>query len=196
MIRSIVFDWGGVLIKNPSLEMLGFFAKTLQVPSKEFLKVYKGFISDFQKGLLSEEPLWETVCEELGYEKPRCPSLWEAAFQSAYVENKELFKSASILKKEGYRIGVLSNTETPAVRFFKKRQYTLFDVTVFSCEEHAIKPERQIYEILLNRLGMQPEEVLFVDDKEEFVEGARQVGINAVLYQNERQFQRACQLLL
>ena len=196
MIQSIVFDWGGVLIEDPSSRMIQYFAKILHVSPTDFLRVYQQFSRDFQYGILSEQKLWKIVCEGLKIPQPALPSLWGTAFRHAYVENKETFRLASTLKEHGYRIGLLSNTEAPSVEFFYEQQYTMFDITVFSCVEGARKPEERIYEIMLQRLHAKPEQVIFIDDNERYVDGAAKLGINAVLFQNHRQLQTALGSLL
>ena len=191
MIQSIVFDWGGVLIEDPSLKMFEYCAKVLQVSRQEFFRIYGKFIQDFQRGTISEHMLWENICSELNIKKPALSSLWGTAFRQAYVENKEIFLLASTLKKNGYRIGLLSNTEAPAMRFFHEQQYSMFDVTVFSCAEGTRKPEERMYQILLKRLHVQPEEVLFIDDNEEYIHGAERLRINTVLFKDHRQLRKA-----
>jgi epoxide hydrolase-like predicted phosphatase len=191
MIKSIVFDWGGVLIEDPSQKIFAYCAKALLITPKEFQHIYQKFTRDFQKGIISEQILWKKMCSELGIQKPTIPSLWETAFRQAYREKKEIFTLASTLKKNGYRIGFLSNTEVPAMKFFYEQKYPMFDVTVFSCNEGTRKPEERIYQILVQRLQLQPEETLFIDDNEEFIQGAEQVGIKTIRFKNHHQLQKA-----
>ena len=87
MIQSIVFDWGGVLIEDPSEIMSQYCAKVLQVSRQEFFRIYKKFIQDFQRGTISEHMLWESICSELRIKQPTRSSLWETAFRHAYVKN-------------------------------------------------------------------------------------------------------------
>ena len=49
------------------------------------------------------------------------------------------------------------------------------------------KPDREIYEITLKKLGSKPEQAIFIDDKQEYINGAKDVGINTVLFQNINQ---------
>jgi putative hydrolase of the HAD superfamily len=191
MIKSFVFDWGGVLIEEPSIRMYTYCAKALQVSLREFQLVYERCSQDFQRGAISEDMLWDAICLELKCTKPTVPSLWEAAFRDAYVEKKEIFDLASTLHSDGYCIGLLSNTEAPALRFFHEQQYLMFDVTVFSCAEGTRKPEERIYQILLRRLQVQPEEVIFIDDKEEYIKGAEKRGITTILFKNHTQLRDA-----
>jgi HAD superfamily hydrolase (TIGR01509 family) len=57
-----------------------------------------------------------------------------------------------------------------------------FDVIVYSAEEGFCKPDPEIYRRALARLGVEPHEATFVDDRMKNVEGARQLGIHAFLY--------------
>ena len=60
--------------------------------------------------------------------------------------------------------------------------FNLLDGQVISCEEHLVKPEKEIYLRLCERYGLEPAECLFTDDRIENVEGAKTVGMNAVLF--------------
>lgn len=74
--------------------------------------------------------------------------------------------------------------------FFHEKKYGFFDVTVFSCMEGLIKPDRKIYEITLKRLGVKPKEAVFIDDKEENVNSAKNIGINTILFKDLEQFKK------
>jgi len=117
-------------------------------------------------------------------------SLWEDAFKYAYSEKKEVFSFAVSLKNKRYKVGFLSNTEEPTMNFFYKQGYTMFDEVIFSCEKGFLKPQREIYEIILQRLCVQPEEALFIDDKRENILAAEKVGIQTILFKNPEQLKK------
>jgi epoxide hydrolase-like predicted phosphatase len=123
--------------------------------------------------------------------KPYDPFLWEHVFAQVYTPKEEMFALATMLKERGYKVGLLSNTETPTVRFFHRQGYTMFDTTVFSCEEGTAKPERRIYEIALERLGVKPPEVAFIDDRADFIEGAQKLGMHTIRFENPQQVKDA-----
>ena len=60
--------------------------------------------------------------------------------------------------------------------------YGLFDGEVISCEEHTVKPEPQIYRILLERYGLDPAQTLFVDDRPCNIAAAEELGIRGQLF--------------
>jgi HAD superfamily hydrolase (TIGR01509 family) len=95
-----------------------------------------------------------------------------------------MFAMAGSLQKNGYKTAVLSNTEVPAMQFFFLQRYEMFDAAVFSCLEGIKKPDREIYEITLHKLGSRPEQAVLIDDKQQYLNGAKDAGINTILFQN------------
>ncbi len=186
-IKAVIFDWGGVLIDDPALGLMQYCADKLSVSEKDYIKAHKKFAQDFQKGLISEENFWPKVCKDLDKPIPKVKSLWGDAFRSVYSPRADVFAMVWSLHNNGYRTAILSNTETPAMQFFHELQYDMFDVLVFSCAEGTIKPEKKIYEIAIERLGITPKQAVFIDDNSEFIKGAEQIGLNTILFDNIQQ---------
>ena len=88
------------------------------------------------------------------------------------------------LRSAGYKLYCITNF-TPAgyeecydaISFIEQ-----FDGTVFSFKEGVLKPEREIYELLLNRYSLKAEECVFIDDTEKNVVGARAVGLHGIVF--------------
>jgi len=190
MIKAIVFDWGGVLIDYPISASISYCADLLKVDEELLSHAFKQYVTLFQKGEISEDLLWENICKKLKIQKPTMPSLCREAFHNVYTPKKEMFQLATNLKKNGYKIGFLSNTELPMMKYFKEQQYSMFDVTVFSCAEGITKPEKRIYEILLKRLSVEAYETVLIDDIKEYIDAAKDIGMKAILFENPRQVQR------
>ncbi len=189
-IESVIFDWGGVLIDDPGPGLVQYCAKALGVSEEDYLGAHKKFAEQFQKGLIVEGIFWKRVCGELDRPVPTHPSLWGEAFRTVYSPRQKVFAMAFGLRKNGCRTAVLSNTEVPAMEFFYEQRYDVFDVLVFSCTEGTVKPEREIYEVTLERLTSQAARTVFIDDRPGFIDGARQVGINTILFGNIEQVKK------
>ncbi len=183
-IKSIIFDWGGVLIENPAPGLMQYCERALGVSRQDYEKVHNKFSVDFQKGLIDEDTFWERVCGQLNVPTPTIGSLWTDAFRGVYSSRKEMFSLTDSLRKAGYKTALLSNTEAPAMQCYHKAGYDMFDVTVFSCAVACVKPERRIYEIAVQKLECEPDESVFIDDNPEYVNGAQQVGLKTILYES------------
>jgi len=183
-IESVIFDWGGVLIDDPRPGLLQYCSEAFGVPLEDYTPVHDSFLDEFHKGKISEEKFWQQITGKLGKSMPEARSQWYDAFRSAYVPKQEMFRLASSLHDKGYKTAFLSNTELPAVEFFHEQGYDMFDVLVFSCIEGAMKPERRIYEITLERLGSKAGQALFIDDRQDYIRGAEDVGLNAILFKS------------
>jgi FMN phosphatase YigB (HAD superfamily) len=88
-----------------------------------------------------------------------------------------------------YRTGILSNAAAGGRRQEQMRYGfdDLADLTVYSYEVGIEKPDRRIYLLTCERLGVHPGEVVFLDDLEANVAAARGVGMRAVLFQTTAQ---------
>jgi len=181
-IEAIIFDWGGVLIDDPRPGLLRYCADTFGVSQELYTPVHDSFLDEFGKGMISEEEFWQGISRKLGKPAPEVASLWSGAFRSACKPRPEVFGLVSCLHAKGYKTALLSNTELPAVEYFREFGYDMFDALVFSCEQGVAKPEPMIYEIALEKLGSQAARSVFVDDRQDYIEGAKAVGLNTILF--------------
>ncbi|MHC4145238.1 MAG: HAD family hydrolase [Planctomycetota bacterium] len=183
-MESVIFDWGGVLIDDPRPGLLRYCANVFGVSEEYYKPVHDSFLDDFHTGVISEETFWREIARKLGKPVPAASSLWSEAFRSAHVPRPEVFSWVALLHDKGYKTALLSNTELPAVEFFQEFNYGMFDVLVFSCVEGVIKPQRKIYEITLERLVSRARQSVFIDDRQDYVQGAKQAGLNTILFKS------------
>jgi putative hydrolase of the HAD superfamily len=181
MIKTIIFDWGGVLIDQPLEEVIKYCAKVLGVELKLLKTIFSeetDIFIEFQKGTILENTLWKEICDKLNINEPKSDSLWKEAVNNVFLDKKDMYQLLRDLRKNGYKIGFLSNTEIPTMEYFYENKYDkYFDAIVFSCAEKIVKPDSKIYNIILDKLKDKPEEVVFIDDYIENIEGAIQAGI-------------------
>lgn len=89
------------------------------------------------------------------------------------------------LKGVRRRTGLMSNTCSDHFEFCRERFGAirdLFDVYVLSYEVGAMKPDRKIYDVAIEKAGVPAERIFYVDDREENIAGAREAGMDAVLF--------------
>ncbi len=193
MIKNIIFDFGKVLV---DYDFDRFFT-TLRAENpghehfEEFMRLVldKETYSALDKGL---RPFADYVAE---YKEryPQCADLIDAfdtRFQEIVLgEVPGMQQVLASLKERGYRILGLSNWSTKVYDTIPRFEvFNYIEDRVLSCEEHMLKPDREIYECALQRFGIKAEESIFADDKAENVEGAKLVGIDGILFCNAEQF--------
>lgn len=183
-INAVLFDWGGVLIENPAPGLMAYCAEALGVPVPDYVRVHNVHGEAFQKGRIAEEVFWQRVCHDLNRPLAQQASLWGDAFRAVYRPRDEVFALARRLQEGSYRTSLLSNTEAPAMQFFLELGYGMFDALTFSCAEGVAKPQREIYEIAARKLRATPARCVLIDDRLDFVEGARKAGMKGIVYES------------
>jgi putative hydrolase of the HAD superfamily len=183
-IEAVVFDLGGVVVKNSEL---GSVKAALEIDPERRWEIIRIIASDVQTGRVSEEELLRYLREVTGLSK-----IPQDLFERRYRENFGLVDGTidiiKNLRELGTSIAALSNTIPSHVRVIRENGvFDLFDVEVLSCEEGARKPDPQIYQTAIDRLGVSPGEVFYTDDSPKFVAAAREIGIEAVVFQNSDQ---------
>lgn len=189
--RNIVFDLGGVV-----------FARDPQKFSREFRDFFSfiyepqmpHFWEEYDRGVLSLDEVKEILCERNGCERTLCDEYIAEAIdmQEEIIPTKALIER---LKKAGYRLYVLSNMSREFIDFLRtKPVYGNFDGEVVSCEELVVKPEPEIYRLLLDRYAIEPAQTLFIDDRESNIKAAEREGICGFHFDRNNP-QASCELL-
>jgi HAD superfamily hydrolase (TIGR01509 family) len=140
-------------------------------------------------GTISEQEVHQALAERLGFDEEQLADfmgdIWREYLGAA---NTELIDYAGRLRPR-YRTGIVSNSFVGA-REREQAAYgfeDLVDEIVYSQECGMSKPDPRIYALACERLQADPAQVAFLDDSELCVAGARQAGIQAVLYQDSAQ---------
>jgi HAD superfamily hydrolase (TIGR01509 family) len=71
-----------------------------------------------------------------------------------------------------------------------------FDVIICSGDEGIAKPDLKAFELTLERLGLKPNEAVFIDDTKEHVEAARKLGLQGILFTTAEELEKELDLLL
>jgi len=181
-IEAVILDWGGVLIEGTAAGLMQYCADALGVSCRHYTQVHEALAGPFQEGRITEQEFWVRVCGRLGCPVPPMQSLWGDAFRAIYVPRPEVFGLAVKLRDGGYKTALLSNTELPCVQYFRELGYDMLDIQVFSCVEGVSKPDKRIYALAIERLGIHAHQAVFIDDRPDFVEGARKAGLHGITF--------------
>ncbi len=183
-IRAVIFDFGGVLIRQGDDRVRISLAKQLGVP----LSRIDGLVFDSEtshkasRGEITAAEHWEAVRQALGIEPEGMPAFLEKYWSEEKV-NWGLLEYIHSLRPQ-YKVGLLSNAWDDLRQTIHERWNIdgLFDEIIISAEVKLVKPDRRIFRLAVQRLQVQPEEAVFVDDVAENVDVARQEGLEAIQY--------------
>jgi HAD superfamily hydrolase (TIGR01509 family) len=178
MIKAVIFDCFGVL----TTEGFGLFRdKYLQDLNK------RKQANDSMDKLNAGQSTYDVFVGALA----KLAGVSEATVSSYLDENKPnepLFDYIRKDLKPHYKIGMLSNAGNDWLKeMFAQKDIELFDDIILSYKFSMIKPQPEIYDLAIKRLGVANQECIFVDDQEKHCEGARQAGILAIRYHNFEQ---------
>ena len=186
MIEGVIFDMGGVLLRTvnplPRKEMAERFGTNRKELENAVFLSESSLRSEV--GKMSAEDHWKTVLHQFG-QKNLNPTRAYDEFFSGDALDDELLDFIKGLRKR-YKFGLLSNAWVDARHVVEKAYSFLdaFDVSVFSYELGIRKPDRKIFEYILDKLRLVPEQAVFVDDFIENVEGARSLGMVGIQFIN------------
>jgi len=176
--RSVLlFDLGGVLVDlgSPSEAM------ELELNADEFWNLWLGshIVHEYETGLISSKEFFEQFGSAVGISDPE---EFESRFQRWQLR---VFPGAEALIRslaKTHRLALLSNTNDVHWQSVLSRTqiFSVFSDLFLSYEIGHLKPNPEVFEFVLDKLGCAPSEVLFFDDTEKNVIAAKKLAIDAV----------------
>lgn len=183
-ITTVVFDIGNVLagFDWPAyLQRLGFSEETgRRIAGATFLG---NNWKEVDRGVKSDEDIYEDCLREIPDLKEELAVVW--AGRTGIVKEFDYAAEWILsLKRAGYRVYLLSNygRETFAAARAEFSFFEHVDGMVISYEIRHIKPEPEIYEELIRRYDIIPEETVFLDDLQPNIEAAKAFGFHTILF--------------
>jgi len=198
-IKAIVFDIGGVLALDAPKNFLGELQIKRDIPIQESLTAWRKYWPQFKLGNISEDEFWKGFVDELLI-KERPEDLineFKDMMRLFLVPIDEVFAYAKELKAK-FRVGVISNNSREWIAYLQEH-YEIdkdFEPKIYSYELHAVKPEKKVYEVMMTKLGVKPEEVVFVDNHERNLEPAKDMGMHVILFKDINQLKSELQKVI
>lgn len=196
-IKAVIFDVGAVLFLAKSKKkgnLLSSFREAcllLKNVNANLEQVYEDTRDIYFKsslGKISKKETLKRFSEKLGTSPEKTEKAFEEVYRKNTIENEKLYNYALKLKKNGYKIGISSiQFHLSKKILIPKKYYGHFDALQISCEDGLRKPDKKAFEFILKKLKTEPEESLFIDDKQENLDAAEKLGMKAILFKNNRQ---------
>ncbi len=199
MIKALIFDVGGVLFlpkdgKKEKHLLSSFYEACLLL--KDF-----GIDTSNTKEELREVYLKSSMGDIIKEETANLmasilkvsPERLEEAFKKVYAdntcENIELYEYLLALRSRGYKIGILTTQfHLSKEVLVPKKYYKDFDALEISCDDKIKKPDKKAFELILKRLGVKENNSVFIDDQQKNLDAAKEVGMETVLFKDNKQF--------
>ncbi len=185
MIKTIIFDMGGVVITIDQPKAVRRFEELGLKDAAKCLDPYTqaGIFGDLEAGKISPEDFRREISALIGREVSfeECKYGWLGYLGDVPQRNLDAIKQ---LRAEGYRVLLLSNTnsfmQSWAESDFDGKGGSIadyFDALYRSYEVKLMKPDKRFFQLVLEREHLKPEETLFVDDGQKNIDVAVSLGI-------------------
>lgn len=197
-IKNIVFDFGGVLVEwNPR-----YLYRTYFTDEKEMEYFLANICNQawneeqdrgrtFAEGVALLQAQYPDYHEAIQLYKDR----WGEMLKGEVAEGVQLLKE---LKEQGFALYGLTNwaAENIQIAYDRHDFFQLFDGIVVSGEEKLIKPDKRLFQILLDRYQLRPEESIFIDDNLPNVKAANEMGFKGIHFDQIENVEREITALL
>ena len=189
MIRNIVFDLGGVIMTICQEEAIKRFKSIGLKNVEDYLNPYTqtDIFGDIEEGKISAEQfrakLSELIGKEVTYEE--CKFAWLGYRQDVPLRNLDILRK---LKAQGYKLILLSNTNPFMMSWGLSGEFdgngnsleSYFDSLYLSYKLGVMKPNKKIFQYIIDKEKIQPGESLFIDDGERNINAARLLGFKTL----------------
>lgn len=158
--------------------------------ARAFIKVRDSKLNPTEKKLseafdykVGKQIFWDWASEKTGLSKKVLEKIsWDTINKLYEIREPDIFKKLPKVK-----FATASNHLSMIKDWLKlKGVYDKFYCHVISEDIHFMKPSKEFYEVLIKRLDEKPEDILFVDDKEDNIEGAKNFGLKTLLYDGQK----------
>ncbi len=198
-IKAVVIDYGEVLCHRPPAADFDRLAKVFGLDGRTFQGLWDKNRGAFDRGDMGAEEYWVELAKDahVTLDPAQLTEACEWDVEMWGNENPQMVAWLKRLRRAGIRTAILSNIHPRMIAHVRKHfdWLELLDFTTFSAEVRMIKPEPAIYEHTLRGLGVEPEEALFIADKEINVQAARDLGMHGLRFLSVSQLRQDLQAM-
>jgi len=198
MIKAVIFDVGSVLVGSEWKIIYKKIAEKTGLTKEKVENIIFPLIKKWEVGGIDENQVWKSF--EAKIDKELSADFKKNLWFHTYVENVEeiegSFKILKELKSKGKRLALVTNTNSAHYKAkvingtMDKIKKVGIETIINSHEAGLIKPDLEIYRLVLDRLNLRAEECLFIDDKEKNVKAAEEVGMEGIKFENPPQLRK------
>ena len=199
-IKALIFDLGGVMVKNSDPHVFRKMSKFFAVPLNLFETALKKNLKPYAEGRINDKEFFEILAKELGVLHKNSFSKYKKMMTDAYLASAKI--DANFLKfikklRKNYIIAALTNTIHLHERLnIKRKLFSHFDFAFRSNRLGMSKPyytigaknPTRIYRHVCKKIHIEPKNCIFIDDMKPNLVPARMLGMKTIHYKNYKQF--------
>jgi epoxide hydrolase-like predicted phosphatase len=196
-IKALYFDLGGVIVRTEDKTLRTELGQRFGMTYDQMDRFVFGCETAKKAsiGLITEEQHWRDVAHRLSVPENEWKSIADAFFGGDRIDHDLLAFIQSV--RPALKTGVISNAWNGLRDYMKQRGFLAsFDEVIVSAEVGVVKPDVRIYHLALEKLGVQPEEAVFVDDMPENIVACEAIGMKGVHFRSAGQALAEVQQLL
>ena len=187
MIRHIIFDMGNVLLRfdrEGFLDRIGAEGEDRKRLMQQVYLSVEWVMMD--RGTLDEPDAEARMCARLPKRLHGAVHELTSRWDQPILPVAGMEALLGELKEAGYGLWLLSNASRRQHEYWPRCPGSgLFDGTLISADVGLMKPQREIYELCLERFGLKAEECFFIDDAPANIEGANRCGIAGCVFHGD-----------
>ncbi len=191
MVKLIIMDLGGVYFTSATQTLVDEVAQLVSAPKQRIKEIFscspgkEGLA--YRQGKFTRDEFWSCASNELGIKKELIPPLEKLWFE-AYIPKPRMQELVRKLRKH-YTVMVFSGNFKARIEYLNchYRLKKEFDDFLYSFDAGCSKGDSHFYESLAKKIkkhGAKPEESIFIDDHQKFLDKAKPFGIKTLLFQS------------
>jgi len=184
-VKTVIFDLGNVVLKFDIRIIARKIAGKFSLNEDKLFNLFfdSPLTQIHDEGKIDAEEFHKQAMKKLGVEMGfgEFKEIWNDIF----IENEDVIKLVLLLSKK-YKVFLMSNTNKMHFDYIKNKFDIIkkFDRIFTSFEVGEMKPHPKIYTEAIESANAEPGEIVFIDDRKELVEGAKELGIRAIQFEN------------
>ena len=185
-IKALIWDLEGVLMVTGEKDLPSTVAMKLDAPYEKVREIFYSDINDkVDLGEITQDEFNQHVLDTLQLPGEKKVVLEKIVYEDFFIDD-QLLKTIAELRGR-YKMGLLSNFSDELRRMIDNEWDlgSAFDEIIISCEVCLVKPDPEIFNLMLDRLGVRADEAVFIDDRIKNIEGAKKIGLHAVFFTNK-----------
>ncbi len=178
--KAVGFDYTGVISGDSAKKFHEKVSSVLGVSYPDFRQVYLKYNLLFNSGKMPKEIFWKTILKDL--KKTEFYEQLMGVVDAPRELNTGMIDLLREIKSKGYKVGVLSNDTKEGAKIIREKGNlkNIADLILVSAETGFAKPTKEAFLDFSDKLGVKPEEVVFIDDAQANIDAAKGIGFSVI----------------